>query len=331
MSATHAAPTVAGAPAAAHVPAEPVVSVERVSKWFGGVVAVSDVSFGIGAGVTSLLGPNGAGKSTLLRLMAGLAAPDGGQVRIMGRDPRRDTSVLERVGVVPQQEGVFPGLDALGFVTMAARLCGVGRPEERAATTLGIVDLDPADRRSVETYSKGMKQRVKVAQALVGDPTVIMADEPLNGLDPRQRRGLISLFHSLGASGRCIIVSSHVLDEVQQIGSRVLVIAQGRLAAEGDFRAIRDLMDDRPHLIRIRADDVRRLGASLVQDPSVAGVHLVADDTIEVEVSDVVGFRRLLAPASRAVDAPLREVVPLDDDLESVFRYLVSSTGPRSS
>ncbi len=163
-----------------------------------------------------------------------------------------------------------------------------------------------------------------MAQALVSEPAVLVADEPLNGLDPRQRRHLVSLFHTLGEAGRCVIVSSHVLDEVQQIGSRVLVIAQGRVAAEGDFRAIRDLMDDRPHVIRVVADGVRRLGASLVQDPSVAGFRVIDDQTVEIQVTDVATFRRLLAPASQAVDAPLREVVPLDDDLESVFRYLVA-------
>lgn len=306
----------------------PMVEARHLSKWFKGLVAVSDVSFDVGPGVTALLGPNGAGKSTLLRMLCGLTAPDMGELRLLGRDPRADNRVLKYIGLVPQQEGVFPRMRALDFVRLAGVLHDVDDPDGAARAALASVEMDPDDTRPVDTYSKGMRQRVKVAQALVNGPSVILADEPLNGLDPRQRLRLIEIFQGLGAEGRCVIISSHVLDEVERFGSRVLVVAQGRLAAEGDFRGIRDLMDDRPHLIRVRSDRPRALVATLLQSGIVSGARLIAEDAADVSVDDVALFRRSIAPAARHVDALLHEVSPLDDDLESVFRYLVGAPGP---
>ena len=305
-----------------------MVAVRNVSKWFKGLVAVSDVSFDVGPGVTALLGPNGAGKSTLLRMLCGLTPPDLGEVRLLGRDPRHDNQVLKYVGLVPQQEGVFPRMNALDFVRLAGVLHDVPDPDGAARAALAAVEMDPDESKPVDTYSKGMRQRVKVAQALVNGPSVIMADEPLNGLDPRQRLRLIEIFQRLGAEGRCVIISSHVLDEVERFGSRVLVVAQGRLAAEGDFRGIRDLMDDRPHLIRVRSDRCRALVATLIQSGLVSGARLLSEDAADVSVDDVARFRRSVAPAARHVGAVLTEVSPLDDDLESVFRYLVGAPGP---
>jgi len=305
-----------------------MVAVRNVSKWFKGLVAVSDVSFDVGPGVTALLGPNGAGKSTLLRMLCGLTPPDLGEVRLLGRDPRHDNQVLKYVGLVPQQEGVFPRMNALDFVRLAGVLHDVPDPDGAARAALASVEMDPDESKPVDTYSKGMRQRVKVAQALVNGPSVIMADEPLNGLDPRQRLRLIEIFQRLGAEGRCVIISSHVLDEVERFGTRVLVVAQGRLAAEGDFRGIRELMDDRPHLIRVRSDRCRALVATLIQSGLVSGARLLSEDAAEVSVDDVARFRRSVAPAARHVGAVLTEVSPLDDDLESVFRYLVGAPGP---
>lgn len=305
-----------------------MIEVENASKWFGDVVAVSDMSFRVGPGVTALLGPNGAGKSTLLRMLCGLAQPDRGAVRILGADPRTDLSVRGRIGIVPQQEAMFEALDARAFVRTAAILNGVPEPDEAAARALQVVELDPNDLRKITSYSKGMKQRVKVAQALVHDPAVMVLDEPLTGLDPRQRNHLIDLFGRLGAEGRCVIVSSHVLDEVERFGSRILVVAQGRLAATGDFRAIRDLMDDHPHRIRVRTDRPRELATELMSRPGVVSVEIeLASATraagVVIETTDVGTFRRSVATAAKAVDADLLEVSPLDDDLDSVFRYLV--------
>jgi ABC-2 type transport system ATP-binding protein len=299
-----------------------VIVADSVSKWFGDVVAVSDVSFHVGPGVTALLGPNGAGKSTMLRLLCGLTRPSQGTVKVLGEDPHGDPELYRRIGLVPQQEAVFGTLTGRRFVRLAAELQGLPSPDEAAAAALRDVDLDPADRRPLTTYSKGMRQRVKVAHALVHDPEVVMLDEPLEGLDPRQRLQLIGLFRRLGEEGRCVVVSSHVLDEVERFGSRVLVIAQGRLAAEGDFHDIRALMDDRPHRLRLRTDRPRELAAALIGGTAVIGVELDGD-TLLIETLDVAAFRHAVAPQALAVGARLHELVPLDDDLESVFRYLV--------
>jgi ABC-2 type transport system ATP-binding protein len=300
-----------------------VIVADGVSKWFGDVVAVSDVSFHVGPGVTALLGPNGAGKSTMLRLLCGLTRPSQGTVKVLGEDPHGDPELYRRIGLVPQQEAMFGTLTARRFVRLAAELQGLDGPDAVAAESLRRVELDPHDRRPLVTYSKGMRQRVKVAQALVHDPEVVLLDEPLEGLDPRQRLHLIDLFRRLGEEGRCVIVSSHVLDEVERFGSRVLVIAQGRLAAEGDFHEIRNLMDDRPNRLRLRTDRPRELAAALVGSGAIVGVQ-VHDQVLFVDTTDVGAFRRAVAPAAKATGARLHELVPLDDDLESVFRYLVA-------
>ena len=301
----------------------PMVQAAGVSKWFGDLVAVSDVSFSIGAGVTALLGPNGAGKSTLLRMMCGLARPSNGTLTVLGKDPRADVAVLGRIGMAPQQESLLDYLTGREFVELAAQLHQVDNPVDAARLAIQTVELDPDDPRKLSTYSKGMRQRIKLAQAIVHDPKVIALDEPLTGLDPRQRRAMIDLFHWLGDVGRCVIVSSHVLDEVERFGSRVLVMAQGRLAAEGDFREIRNLMDDRPLRIRIRSDKPRALAIALLDLGVISGCRLEAGDAVVVDTSDPIAFRRAVAPAARDRDASLLEIRPLDDDLESVFRYLV--------
>lgn len=299
------------------------IRIDTVSKWFHDVVAVSEVSFDIGPGVTALLGPNGAGKSTILRMIAGLTAPSQGAVRVLDRDPHRDLGLLRQIGLVPQQDALFETLTCLEFVRVAASLQRLSSPRDAAAHALETVGLDPSDGRQVASFSKGMRQRVKVAQAIVHEPPVLVLDEPLTGLDPRQRVHLIELFQRLGAEGRTVVVSSHVLDEVERFGSRVLVLAQGRLAAEGDFRAIRDLMDDRPHRIRVRSDRARALAGSLLGHDGVVAVRLDHDDTVIVDTVDATQFRRAIAPLAARLHAHLYEVSPLDDDLESVFRYLV--------
>ncbi len=302
-------------------PPTQVVEVARVSKWFGDVVAVSDVSFSVGPGVTALLGPNGAGKSTMLRMMAGVTPPSQGTVQILGSNPRKNLAIRGQIGLVSQEENLFDTMRAVDFVALAATLNHLDDSEGRARAVLSVVELDPDDRRPIATYSKGMKQRVKVAQALIHEPNVLLLDEPLTGLDPRQRLHMIELISNLGSQGVCVIVSSHVLEEVERFGSRVLVIAQGRLAAHGQFDEIRELMDDRPHRVSIRSDEPRRLGAALLSG-GVSGVS-IADDTLIVETNDVSAFRRGIARTARDIDVRLDEVKPLDDDLESVFKYLV--------
>ncbi|MFN0091382.1 MAG: ABC transporter ATP-binding protein [Acidimicrobiales bacterium] len=303
----------------------PSILVEGVSKWFGDIVAVSDVSFAVWPGVTALLGPNGAGKSTVFRLLCGLTSPSQGRISILGANPRTDPEIARQIGLVPQQETLFESQTALEFVMLAAKLHGVADPRNAAQTALDVVEMPSGDARPLRTYSKGMRQRVKVAQALVHDPHMLVADEPLNGLDPRQRLHLIEVFAKVAELGKCVVVSSHVLEEVERFGSRVLVIAQGRLAAQGDFRAIRDLMDDRPHRYAVRASDPSRLGAALLGAGVAMGVQVTGPDSLTIDTLEVTRLRRELAAAARAVDARLYELRALDDDLESVFRYLVGA------
>ena len=302
---------------------EPRVSAEGVSKWFGPLVAVSEVSFDVGPGVTALLGPNGAGKSTMLRMLCGLARPSRGSVRVLDRDPRADPDVARQVGLVPQQESVFERLTAREFVRLTATLHGLRDADAAALHALEQVHLDPSDTRRLPSYSKGMRQRVKVAQGIVHDPPVLVLDEPLTGLDPRQRADMIALFRRLGNEGRCVIVSSHVLEEVERLGSRILVMSQGRLAAAGDFRELRALMDDRPMRVRVRANRPRKLAGALLESGVAVGARLDGDDVLDLDTNDARALARALPPLARERDVRLFEVSPLDADLEGVFRYLV--------
>ncbi len=302
---------------------EALIEVRGVSKWFGNVVAVSDVSFDIGPGITALLGPNGAGKSTMLRMLCGLARPSKGTVRLLGSDPRSNIAVTRQLGLVPQQEGVFEPLTALAFVRLSADLHGLPDADGAARAALATVELDADDQRRLPTYSKGMRQRVKLAQAIVHDPRLIVLDEPLTGLDPRQRAHMIELFHRLGGDGRCVVVTSHVLDEVERFGSDVLVMAKGRLAAAGDFREIRTLMDDRPRRVVVRTSEPRLLAADLLHAGVVVGVRVEGDDALLLDTEDARGLGRAIAPLARARGASVLEVRAVDEDLEDVFRYLV--------
>ena len=273
--------------------------------------------------MTALLGPNGAGKSTMFRMLCGLARPSKGTVRVLGRDPRADTAVPRLIGLMPQQESVFEPLTAREFVTLSARLQGLSDPAGAAASALETVDLDPSDSRRLPTYSKGMRQRVKVAQAIVHDPAVLVLDEPLTGLDPRQRIGHGRALPAARREGRCVIVSSHVLGEVERLGSHVLVMSQGRLAAAGDFHELRALMDDRPMRIRVRTNRPRELAGALVEAGTVVGVRLDGDDVLELDTRDARALAHAIAPVARDRGARLYEVHPLDADLEGVFRYVV--------
>jgi ABC-2 type transport system ATP-binding protein len=259
----------------------------------------------------------------MFRMLCGLARPSKGTVRVLGRDPRADTGVARLIGLVPQQEGVFEPLTAREFVALSARLHGLPDPAGAAAAALETVHLDPSDSRRLPAYSKGMRQRVKVAQALVHDPPVLVLDEPLTGLDPRQRIDMVALLRRLGSEGRCVIVSSHVLDEVERLGSQVLVMSQGRLAAAGDFRELRALMDDRPMRIRVRTDRPRELAGALLEAGTAVGVRLDGGELLELDTTDAKALARALAPVARDRHARLFEVHPLDTDLEGVFRYVV--------
>jgi ABC-2 type transport system ATP-binding protein len=300
----------------------PALEVDHVSRWYGNVVAVNDISFGLGPGVTGLLGPNGAGKSTLLHLMAGLLAPSAGRVSVLGASAWRRPEMYRHVGLVPEREAVHPYLTGLEFAKLNARLQGVPDPAAAAARAIATVDLTEAAGRAIGTYSKGMRQRAKLAGALVHEPTVLLLDEPFNGMDPRQRLHMMALLRSMAAQGRTILFSSHILEEVERLADSVLVVYAGRLAAAGDFRSIRRLMTDRPHTFTVRSSDDRRLAAALMLDPSVFGAEL-ADGRVAVRTADYGAFTRALPRIARASGVSLWEVAPTDDSLESVFSYLV--------
>ncbi len=301
--------------------AVPTVEVHDCSVWFGQKVALSELGCSFGAGVTGLLGPNGAGKSTLMRAVTGLVGVNAGRVRVDGRDPRRDRDVHRRIALVPEDEAVPGQLTARQLVRYVADLHGV-RETDATDRALEAVDMLAAADRRLAGFSKGMRQRAKVAAALVTEPAVLVLDEPLNGADPVQRASLIALFRSLGAEGRTVIVSSHVLSEVERLADRVLVLIHGRLAAAGNHRAIRDAMDDRPRHVLVRADEPRRLGAALLDMETVAGVSLTEAGLV-VTTDRAGDLAAAVAPLARRLAIHLREVRPLDDSLESLFRELV--------
>ena len=315
------APAVPGKPSRPFDP-NAAVELQDVSRWYGNVVAVNDISFTLGPGITGLLGPNGAGKSTLLHMIAGLLKPSAGHVVIGGEPAWRDPAIYRRIGLVPEREAVYPFLTGRQFAVLNARLQGLAEPEIFADRAIARVELTEAADRPIGTYSKGMRQRAKIAGALVHDPPILLLDEPFNGMDPRQRLQMMEMLRGMAAAGRTILFSSHILEEVERLAQNVLVIVAGRLAASGDFREIRRLMTDRPHTFTIRSSDDRRLAAGLVGLPAVYGVELT-EGRLQVRTSDFGAFTRALAGIARDGGLSLLEVRPTDEDLESVFGYLV--------
>jgi ABC-2 type transport system ATP-binding protein len=316
-------PPAAPAPVQAPAPSTPAaLEVDHVSRWYGNVVAVNDISFGLGAGVTGLLGPNGAGKSTLLHLMAGLLAPSAGRVMVEGESAWRRPEMYRHVGLVPERETIHAFLSGREFARLNARLQGVADPDAAAARAIATVDLTDAADRPIGTYSKGMRQRAKLAGALVHDPRILLLDEPFNGMDPRQRLHMMALLRTMAAEGRTILFSSHILEEVERLADSVLVVYAGRLAAAGDFRSIRRLMTDRPHTYNVRSSNDRRLAAALMADQSVFGTELVSGH-VAIRTADYDAFTRTLPRVARDAAVTLFEVRPTDDSLESVFSYLV--------
>ena len=300
----------------------PTITFAGVAKWYGDTVAVAELAITVHPGVTGLLGHNGAGKSTALKLAAGFARASAGTVRVLGVDPATDRSVHTRLGVVTDRDAMWPFLTAREFVTLAARLRDVTEPEAAADRAIALVAMGDAAERRVAGFSKGMRQRVKLAAALVHDPDVLLLDEPLNGLDPVQRRETVALVRALGDAGRTIVVSSHVLHEVERMADRMLVLVNGRLVAEGATRDIRALLADRPRRIRINAGNAgRALANRLVADDAVASIAFDGD-AITIETEHAERFALILPVAARAANATLLRVEPVDDDLESVYAYL---------
>ena len=303
--------------------AEAAVEVADVSRWYGNVVAVNGVSFTLGPGVTGLLGPNGAGKTTLLNMMAGFLKPSAGEVRVLGRTAFGAPDIYRRVALVPEREAVYEFLTGYQFVQLSARMHGLPDADDATLRALRMVEMTDAAERATGGYSKGMKQRVKIAAALVHDPDVLLLDEPFNGMDPRQRLQMMTLLGRMAEEGRTILFSSHILEEVERLGENVLVVVAGRLAASGDFRAIRKLMTDRPHTFTIRSSDDRELAKALMAEESVFGIEL-ADGRVVVRTNELGAFVATAPRAAQAAGASLFEMRPEDESLESVFEYLVT-------
>ena len=302
---------------------DPTVAVHGVSKWFSTKVAVSDVTCSFGPGITGLLGPNGAGKTTLLRMITGLLRPSEGSVSVFGTDPRNEPAVYRRIGFVPEEDAVYGHLSVRQLVRYAAELSKSDASSRAVDDAIARVNMLDAADRPIAEYSKGMRQRAKVAAALVSNPDLLVLDEPLNGADPMQRAVLIGLFHDLAAAGRTIIVSSHVLAEVERMTDRVIAILDGKLAAAGGIRAIRAAMTHIPHKVRIDADDPRILGKALLNLPVVVGVHF-ADGGLEVETSNLAALGTALPALSIERSVRVTRFEPVDASLESVFRHLLS-------
>lgn len=300
------------------------LSLDHVSRWFGNVVAVNDITMTIAPGVTGLLGPNGAGKSTLINMMGGFLAPSNGTVTLDGATVWRNERIYRHLGIVPEREAMYDFLTGREFVVANAELHGLGRAE--AARALATVEMEYAQDRKISTYSKGMRQRVKMASALVHDPSVLLLDEPFNGMDPRQRMHLMELLRQMGDEGRTVLFSSHILEEVEQLASHIEVVVAGRHAASGDFRKIRRLMTDRPHRYVVRSDNDRALAGALIADPSTAGIEVdLTEGGLRVQAVDFARFTALLPRIARDRGIRLLTVSPADESLESVFSYLVAA------
>ncbi len=301
---------------------------ENVSKWYGNVIGLNKVSIAIGPGVTGLLGPNGAGKSTFLGLASGQLRPSQGRVSLNGRPIWNNAWSFLDLGLCPEQDAFYEWMTGREFVINCARLSGLSTSEAReaAASVIERVGMTANCDRPIRGYSKGMRQRTKVAQALVHDPHVLLLDEPLTGTDPIGRREMIDLVRTLGEEGRTVIVSSHVLHEVEQITQQVLLINRGRLVAVGRVQQIRDLIDKHPHRIQLRTDQPRALAALLVGFEDVLGVRVPRDEAepvVEVETDRPDAFYERLPEIVLDHGLPIDEVTSQDASLEAVFHYLI--------
>jgi ABC-2 type transport system ATP-binding protein len=303
----------------------PVVAVDRVSKWYGQVIGLNDITVEVRPGVTGLLGPNGAGKSTFLKLITGQLKPSKGAVRVFGEPIWGNPGLFSRLGFCPEQDAFYERMTGLEWVTALTRLNGLPEADATAAArrALETVDLlDAADKR-IGAYSKGMRQRVKLAQAVVHDPELLVLDEPLSGMDPIGRRKVIRLIKGWAQAGKSVLVSSHILHEIEAMTSTILVINNGRILAEGNIHAIRDLIDEHPHKVRIRVSDPRGLARALLSEDDVRSV-LFEEGAIVIETTKPDAFYgRLTEVAATGALGEVSEVSSPDDNLQAVFDYLV--------
>ncbi len=299
----------------------PAVQVNGLSKWYGSVVAVNDVSLEIYPGVTGILGPNGAGKTTLLHMIAGLAAPSEGVVKVLGQAVRGNPQLYRRIGIMSEHDALYPFMTGRDFVALAARLQGIesGEAVDRAVEEVGLTEVKD---RKIGGYSRGMRQRIRLAATIVHDPEVLVLDEPLNGADPRQRLHFGELVQEYAAAGRTVLISSHILEEVESLAGQILLMVSGKLAAAGDYRTIREKLDERPFKVRVAASKEREMAAALLSSGLVTSVSL-EDGAIDVLTKNISEFQAAVARLAQENGSRLYRVEPLDDSLESVFSYVV--------
>ena len=303
----------------------PAVMLESASKWYGQVIGINDVSLAIDGGVTGVLGPNGAGKSTLFKLLLGRLRPSQGSVRLFGIDPWESTSPFRRVGYVSETEPLYEWMTGLDFLVTMARLHGMTREEakERAEHVLDFVGLSDVRHKEVGKYSKGMRQRVKIAHALVHDPDLIILDEPLHGCDPLARTSIMSVIRELGNRGKTVIVSSHILEEIERITEQIVILHNGRLLALGNLHAIRGLLDKHPHRILLETEAPRELAKELITRKPIYGVRFPEEGYLEIQTSDLSAAHEILPEAIVESGIKVTSIENPDDNLDSLLGYLV--------
>jgi ABC-2 type transport system ATP-binding protein len=298
-----------------------IVEADRLNKWYGRGIALNDVSLKIDSGITGLLGPNGAGKTSLMRIIVGLMRESAGTIRVLGENPWNNTRLAVRVGYCPEHDGFYEGMTGRQFVSTLARIRGVKDCAAAATRAIDWVRMAEAADRKILTYSRGMRQRIKLAQAVVHKPSLLVLDEPLTGSDPLVRQELIGLIKTFAQEGGSVIVSSHVLHEIEQLTSRIVLIHRGRLVADGDIRQIRDLIDRHPHTVEVKAGRPRELAAALAREPEVVEIRF-DPGTVWVRTPQPDLFYAKLPKIALEAGAELREISSPDDNLEAVFRYL---------
>ena len=302
-----------------------VVVAEHLSKWYGQVIGLNDVTLDVSPGITGLLGPNGAGKSTFMKLITGQLKPSKGTIRVLGEPIWQNPALYYRIGFCPEQDAFYERMTGLEWVSALVRLNGVSEDSAMALARQAIemVDLTDAAGKKIGAYSKGMRQRIKMAQALAHDPELLILDEPLAGMDPLARRRTIRMIKDWGRSGRSVIVSSHILHEIESMTSDILLINQGRILAEGNVHQIRDLIDEHPHTVHVKADETRALARALLADADVLSLKFESGALVVQTGRPDAFYSRLTAIAASGEFGAIHEVTSPDDNLQAVFKYLV--------
>ncbi len=303
-----------------------VIKTEKLSKWYGNILGLSDVTLDIEAGIIGLLGPNGAGKSTFLKLITGQIKANIGSVRINGQLVRNNHRLFSKIGFCPESDSFYEEMTGWEFVTGLLKLHNYAPPEREKKTrkALEIVDLEKKKDRRIKTYSRGMRQRLKLAQAIAHDPEILILDEPLNGLDPLGRRKLIRLIKSLRDEGKTVIVSSHVLPEIEAMTNDIILIHQGKIFAQGDIHYIRDLIDTHPHMISVKCSDPRKVASRFIKEDFILNIDFSSEkDTFVVKTNNRDEFFSRLSKIFIEENTDVREITSPDDNLQAVFDYLI--------